>query len=569
MNNKLSSDRIFAIFLVLWGLLNLIQSFFTPLHNDEAYYWMFSQYPAWGYYDHPPMIAMMIRAGYFLFRSELGVRLLVVLSQLVALMVIWMMIGKEKKEKPENALMIVLIMSLLPVLNMYGFLATPDSPLILFTVLVLFFYKRFLEEESWLNTFLLGLMFSCLMYSKYHGGLMIVLLLLSNLRLLLSFRFIIASAFALLLFAPHVLWQVNNGFPSLQYHLVDRVSGFDLAQVPEYLMNLLLIHNPFILPLLIIALFRIGPRNTFDRSLVFIIWGFIGFFFLSSFRYHVEPQWTALIAVPLMLLVFNNDFIYLKSRYVRNVFVVLFPVFLFARVALMFDILPVSFLKKEFHRHRRWAANIEKIAQGKPVVFTNAYQDPALYTFYSGNFAHSLDNKDYRKTQFDLWDFEEKLHGQEVCYVPHWLNDYYKSKLTSYAASPGDTIWYTFFTSFQSLQRQCATLTDRKYEFSATGENSIDVKIFNPYPFPIDLAHSVLPITFSLAFLKDGILQETRVLQLPDGTGKLAPGDTLSFTGKFLVNGIPEGSYDITIDATAGILYDTYNSEFRKAEIVR
>ena len=35
----------------------------TPLSFDEAYYWLWSKHLACGYYDHPPMIAFVIRAG--------------------------------------------------------------------------------------------------------------------------------------------------------------------------------------------------------------------------------------------------------------------------------------------------------------------------------------------------------------------------------------------------------------------------------------------------------------------------------------------------------------------------
>ena len=34
-----------------------------PLTADEAYYWMWSKHLAFGYYDHPPAIAWIIRAG--------------------------------------------------------------------------------------------------------------------------------------------------------------------------------------------------------------------------------------------------------------------------------------------------------------------------------------------------------------------------------------------------------------------------------------------------------------------------------------------------------------------------
>ena len=38
-----------------------------PLSADEAYYWLWSRHLAAGYYDHPPAIAFVIRAGTLLF----------------------------------------------------------------------------------------------------------------------------------------------------------------------------------------------------------------------------------------------------------------------------------------------------------------------------------------------------------------------------------------------------------------------------------------------------------------------------------------------------------------------
>jgi len=47
----------------------------TPLTFDEAYYWMWSQHLAGGYYDHPPMVAWVITLGTTLFGdTPLGVR---------------------------------------------------------------------------------------------------------------------------------------------------------------------------------------------------------------------------------------------------------------------------------------------------------------------------------------------------------------------------------------------------------------------------------------------------------------------------------------------------------------
>ena len=49
----------------------------APLAPDEAYYWIFSRALAPGYLDHPPMVALWIRAGTAIAgQGALGVRLL-------------------------------------------------------------------------------------------------------------------------------------------------------------------------------------------------------------------------------------------------------------------------------------------------------------------------------------------------------------------------------------------------------------------------------------------------------------------------------------------------------------
>ena len=65
------SLAIVALLLVLRGVIAAV----LPLSADEAYYWLWSLHPAFGYFDHPPMIAWLIRAGTFVFGdTPLGVR---------------------------------------------------------------------------------------------------------------------------------------------------------------------------------------------------------------------------------------------------------------------------------------------------------------------------------------------------------------------------------------------------------------------------------------------------------------------------------------------------------------
>jgi hypothetical protein len=570
MNPKLKKLFLntFALFLAVWGIINLLQARFTPLDNDEAYYWMYSKYLAWGYFDHPPMIALMIKTGYLFFHNELGVRLLTVFGQLLTLYIIWLITDKETREKKGNVLLFYMLAILMPVNIVYGFISTPDAPLILFTAVFLLIYKRFLEDESSKNMILLGLAIAALAYSKYHGALLILLVILSNPRLLKSTRFYMAGAIAFILLLPHLYWQYSNGFPSLKYHLVERVSAFNPEHVPDYLVSQFSFHNPFLLVILVWIMIKVKSGNLFNKALKYIFTGFLIFFFISSFRYRVEPQWTAVISVPALILLFNNiEFKPWIRNYIKWVTIILFPLFIVARLAAAIDFLPLSFLKNEFHNKKQWVNDISAIAGNRPVVFTNSYQQPSVYTFYTGKLAYTLDNLSYRKTQYDLWNFEEQVHGKEVLYVPHLFSDSYKKNLTKKILSKGDSAFVRIFNNFQSLQKECVILNSEKYTFSRSDTNTIHFTIFNPYPYPIDFKNIELPVVFQLAFMKNGIMDVKTNLELPGNVSVLKTGDTISVDCKFTMNDLPSGSYTFGICSEAGILYDTFNSKFRKARI--
>lgn len=561
-------SKTFLFFILAFSVLNLLQAYLTPLNNDEAYYWMYSNNLAWGFFDHPPMIALMIRTGYLIFHNELGVRILGVLSIILALFIIWSLIDKEQRMKKGNILLFFMLVAILPVFNIYGFLATPDAPLLFFTAVFLLIYNRFINKDSLRNTALLGLSMVALMYSKYHGALLIVFVLISNLKLLKNPRFYMASIFAVLLFLPHLYWQYANDFPSVKYHLVDRVSGFVLRNVPEYFLNQLVIHNPLILPVFIWLIFKTKPRNQFEKSLNYIVFGFFAFFFVSSFRYHIEPQWTALIAIPMLIILINNlNYNSGISNYIKWVTIFIFPLFLFARMAFMVDFLPVSYIKKEFHNNKKWAQEIGRLAGDRPVVFTNSYQNAAEYTFYTGKFAHSLNNLNYRKNQYDLWNFEERVHGKEILYVPHFLTEYIAANFTKHAMPAGDSIYIKVYRNFQSLQRECVILGNDSYTFRKSVPEKIQLKIFNPYPYPIDIRNEEFPVIFQVAFIKNGIMDYNFNLQLPDSIKTIGVGETISVDCQFTPEEIPEGVYKLAICSETGILYVTYNSQFKDVTV--
>src|SRR5689334_17922432 len=52
--------KLFTL-IAVFSAVRLILAFVAELGNDEAYYWLYSQYWQWNYFDHPPMVAVWIR----------------------------------------------------------------------------------------------------------------------------------------------------------------------------------------------------------------------------------------------------------------------------------------------------------------------------------------------------------------------------------------------------------------------------------------------------------------------------------------------------------------------------
>ena len=124
MNLRALGWTLFAAALVLVALAATV-----PPFDDELYYWCWSRDLQLSYYDHPPMVAYMIRVSTALFgQSILAIRLPAVLSGLVVIGVIGFM-------SRSRALYPFIILS--PVTTFAAILVTPDTPMLLFWALYL------------------------------------------------------------------------------------------------------------------------------------------------------------------------------------------------------------------------------------------------------------------------------------------------------------------------------------------------------------------------------------------------------------------------------------------------
>jgi len=444
--NLLRHNEKYTLYFVLlvWFLVNLLQAAFTELAHDEAYYWMYSRHLDWGYFDHPPMVAILIKLGTLLFPgTELGVRIVFIAIGTGTIFNIY------KLSEVTSIRNYCLIFSSIIIVHAHfaGFFALPDMPLIFFATLFLRYFKKYLAHDTALTTLAMAVSTAFMFYSKYHGVLLIAFMLFSNLQLFKRkslYLYFLLVAIAML---PHLFWQINNGWPTFAYHLVGRSSEtYKLGYTLNYLVSQPLIAGPITGFILFYLAFRFKPTGRFEKSLKVLFIGFYVFFFLMSFKGRVEAHWLATAIIPLIILSYKELLISpaIKPLFNKLAYITL-GLFIFIRILLVTNFIPDYFnYRSELHYWDKWAAQIDSVADGKPVVFIDKFQYPSKYTFYTGHFATTLNSIFYRKNQYDLWNFEDSIQGKTV------LLTRTSEPTDSFYTSIGKEIKYSVIENFTS-----------------------------------------------------------------------------------------------------------------------
>ena len=408
--------------LLVWGILDLLCALFCEIHADEAYYRLYGQFLSWGYFDHPPMVGLMTALSGALIPTtslilkNLSVRLVTVLMHVATVYVVWKTTILDCRFKISN-LRFILVATSMPMFCAYGFLTTPDAPLLFFAALFYYAYRRYLSQESrvksqeWSNTLLLGISMAGMLYSKYMAVLVIGLAVVANWRLLKDKRAWMAVGIAAVLMVPHLWWQYSHNFPSFTYHLVSRAEAYRPLFTWEYIPNQWAVFNPLVWALMIwLSIKTFRTEDFFRRTLAWTVLGFQVFFLLMSFRGHVEPHWTVVTSLPAIILLTEEEALW--RRGVSITFGIFAGLLIIARIVLMLNILPPQ---TGLTGKQAQCEAIHAEAQGLPVVFDGSFQQPSLYRFFYDDQAVLVRNQYNRYTQYDLLHLERDLIGRPAC----------------------------------------------------------------------------------------------------------------------------------------------------------
>jgi len=278
------------------------------LGNDEVYYVNYARHFSLSYFDHPPMVGLVIRLFSFnlFFESDLFIRLGSVLFGSLAIYLVYL-VGKEVKNERTG-----LIAAILYSASLYGGIITgvfimPDTPQSVFWLGALLLFIKILPNDpgAHKNQMLwAGLLAGLAIYSKYHAVFLWVgagaYILLYNRAWLMSkylyYSVLISTFFTGLIF----YWNYQNDFISFTYH-EERVSfftAFNPSGLIQELAGELFYQNPINYILIIVSLltFKKLKRHNLSKTnsrLLFLfslpLWALVVF---MSFFQDTLPHWT-------------------------------------------------------------------------------------------------------------------------------------------------------------------------------------------------------------------------------------------------------------------------------------
>ena len=421
-----------AVVLLAGTVIRLLFAAIIPLFPDEAYYWEWSRHLAPGYFDHPPVIALLIRGGTAVFGSSaFGVRFLPVLAGLAAgaltAGIAWRLAGDRA------ALVAALVITALPLAAAGLVLATPDAPLLATTALTLYAAVRALESDSGSRRSLgwwcaagcgLGLAFS----SKYTSillpvGATIAFVWRSSLRARLREPGpYVACLVATLVFTPVLVWNASHEWVSFGFQLRHGLAAPrpDLLAPFKRLGDLIGgqagLVSPILFVMMVIATIRSLRRSVPDRIFMLgVIAAFTFLFFcVSATRQRVEANWPAPAYIPSIALLSALDWSRRAAAWRQA------GVWLGAGLSMViylhagFGLLPLAPRRDPVARAAGWSSlgtraydvwRRTEAATGRRVwLGADRYQDAAELAFYTRGHPRVFSLNLYgRRNQYDLW----------------------------------------------------------------------------------------------------------------------------------------------------------------------
>ena len=302
------TDKRYLYLIIGFVVFRLCFVPFMGLMPQDAYYTFYSDHLDWSYYDHPPMVAYLIKVFITIFGKAAWVIKLTAWATSLCTLYLVFLLARKFFDQP-LALRSVAILSTTVMMSIVSLVMTPDVPLLFFwMVSVLLFHKAIFEDRRIFFLFA-GLAMGLAFDSKYTAvflpaGLFAFLFFSNEKRHLLKTVWPYLSVVAMaVMMSPVVYWNYDHDFASFAFQSSNRASVIaEEGWKPSHILGSIAMQSTVLVPTLFIfffiGLWRFIKMNRWkaldNTKVVFLLAFFLpvfGGFMTLSWFYWVKLNW--------------------------------------------------------------------------------------------------------------------------------------------------------------------------------------------------------------------------------------------------------------------------------------
>lgn len=428
------NDKITLAAIVIILLLRLLFIGHMGLMPQDAYYHFYGQHMALSYFDHPPMIAYLLRFFTSVFGEKVFVLKLAdsIITFLSVLSFYYLSRCFLNLRRAKNAGILMFSTFMISILSL---VSTPDVPLILFWTLSLItlYHAVFLEKKIyWIFA---GIMMGLAFDSKYTAlflpaGITLFLILSNKHRKLLLSPWFWACAFVFIVtVSPVIIWNIENEFASFAFQSSSRLKsagGFHIE--PANFIGVLGHQSAILMPILFFALlyflFKSLKKYILKRSIIpsaqlflfcFFIPVFAGFICIS-FVYWVKVNW--MLPAYITGIIFASK--YLGEKWLR--YQLIFSLFIHVTLAIELFFYPVPVRSDDtwfgWGQLSKQVTELKNRHTGDFIFSADDYKTSAVLNFYLDSMVYSRNVIGEPALQFDFIGTDlNALNGRNALFI--------------------------------------------------------------------------------------------------------------------------------------------------------